>query len=116
VGKMHWYRVVDEIIGDYKSHRGGHQKLVFVHPPNEIKKNVDQSLLAIDAVQSGRLRPKQYGSVDWVGWPMEQRDETIIIVVCGRNVAAGRMVRCIDSIRRNLADDVGLVVSIDDSS
>jgi uncharacterized protein (TIGR00725 family) len=115
VGRMHWYRVVDEIIGDYKSYRGGHQNLFFVHPPNEIKKNIDQYLLAIDAVQSGRLHPRQYGSVDWVGWPTEQRDEPIIIVVCGRNVAAGRMVRCIDSIRRNLVDDVGLVV-IDDSS
>jgi uncharacterized protein (TIGR00725 family) len=72
-------------------------------------------MLAMDAVQSHRLHPQQLDKVDFVGMPTEKRNEPFVIVCCGRNVSAGRMVRCIDSIRRNMDQDVGLVV-IDDAS
>jgi len=112
----HWYRIVDEIIGGFRSYRGGQQTPFFVHPQNNIKTDEDQYLLAIDAIQCGRLHPEQYGKVDWVGWP-EGRGEPFVILVCGRNVPAGRMLRCIDSIIRNMvqSNDIGLVV-IDDCS
>jgi len=112
----HWYRIVDEIIGEYKSVRGGQRTPFFVHPQNDIKKDNNQYLLAIDAVQSGRLHPEQYENVDWVGWP-QGRSEPFVILTCGRNVASGRMLRCIRTIANNVAqaEDVGVIV-IDDSS
>lgn len=116
IGRDHWHRVLDRIIGDYKSYRGGQQSPFFVHPPNELKQDIDQYLLAIDSVQSGRLNPNQYENVDWVGLP-EGRNDPLVIIVCGRNVAPGRMLRCIRSIEKNVseADGVGVIV-IDDSS
>lgn len=112
----HWYRIVDCIIGDFRSYRGGQRTPFFVHPQNDIKRDEDRYLLAIDAVQSGRLHPEQYGNVDWIGWPLG-RSEPVVILVCGRNVPVGRMLRCIDSIKQNMSetDTIGLVV-IDDCS
>lgn len=116
IRSTHWYRIVDKVSGQFKSYRGGQRLPYFVHPQNDIKRDEDEYLLAIDAVQSGRLHPEQYGKVDWVGWP-DGRGEPVVILVCGRNVPAGRMLRCIDSIKRNVLQDkdIGLVV-IDDSS
>ena len=116
IRSTHWYRIVDENIGEFRSYRGGQRTPFFVHPQNDIKQDEEQYLLAIDAVQCGRIHPEQYGKVDWVGLPTG-RNEPVVILVCGRNVSAGRMLRCIDSIQRNIAEskDIGIVV-IDDAS
>lgn len=122
IGRDHWHRIVDRNIGTYQSYRGGPQYPCFVHPPNELKRDTDRYLLAVDAVQNGRFHPDQFEQVDWVGFPTRGRGEPVVMVVCGRNVAPGRMRRCIDSIARNAASnttdgvgDVGVVV-VDDSS
>lgn len=115
VGKIHWYRIVDLCMGDFHSYRGGQQFPYFVHPKNELKKNKDDYFLAIDTVQSGRVSPKQFGKVDWIGCPPDGRMEPFVILVCGRNVPPGRMLRCLHSIKRNMDNQTGVVI-IDDAS
>ena len=116
-----WYRSLDKAIrqGAGQSYRGGDHRTFYVHPPNTRKRDFADWFSAIDRIEHGVVPCVQKGGVEWVGtgtdWMRPKRREPFIFVVSGRNVPAGRLRRCIESMVRQKSHQWGAVV-FDDAS
>ena len=116
-----WYRALDRAVaqGTSRSLRGGDRRIFFVHPPNARKRNVAQWFAVLDRIEHGVVPNIQKGQVDWAGgladWMGPERREPFVFVVSGRNVAPGRLRRCIESMARQKGPRWGAVL-FDDAS
>src|SRR5262249_31210370 len=70
-------------------------------------------------VEAGHAPSAQVGRMDVTGtfadWLGPKRDERVVVVTCGRNVQAGRVHRCLDSLAAQRGAPWGAVV-VDDAS
>lgn len=116
-----WHRAVDRAIrgGAGRSYRGGGRRTFYVHPPNSKKDDPTSWFGVLDRVERGVVPAFQFGDPEWVGdipaWLAPRRREPFVFVVSGRNVPAGRLRRCIDSMLRQEGEDWG-AVAFDDAS
>lgn len=121
VPELAWHRAMDESAkqGRFLSLRGGSSQTYFVHPPNELKRNVPDWMLLLDLVEKGHLPTSQQGSVELTGGPLDwvprERHEPYVFMLTGRNVPPGRALRCLDSLMQQRGSNWGAVV-IDDGS
>ena len=90
-----------------------------MHPPNARKGNTPQWLAVLDRIEHGMVPSVQKGQVEWTGgladWMGPERREPFVFVVSGRNVAPGRLRRCIESMARQKGPRWGAVL-FDDAS
>ncbi len=118
---LSWHRSLDVAVrrGAGRSYRGGDRRTFYVHPPNARKRDVTDWFAVIDRIEHGVVPAVQKGKVDWTGsvadWMGPLRREPFVFVVSGRNVPAGRLRRCIDSMVRQQGPRWGAVV-FDDAS
>ena len=118
---LSWYRALDAAIkqGKGRSYRGGDCRTFYVHPPNVRKRDIGEWLAVLDRIEHGVIPSVQHGEVDWVGtmadWMGPPRREPFVFVVSGRNVSAGRLRRCIESMVRQKGAQWGAVI-FDDAS
>ena len=118
---LSWHRSLDVAVrrGAGRSYRGGDRRTFYVHPPNARKRDVTDWFAVIDRIEHGVVPSIQKGKVDWTGsvadWMGPLRREPFVFVVSGRNVPAGRLRRCIDSMVRQQGPRWGAVV-FDDAS
>ena len=118
---LSWHRSLDVAVrrGAGRSYRGGDRRTFYVHPPNARKRDVTGWFAVIDRIEHGVVPAVQKGKVDWTGsvadWMGPLRREPFVFVVSGRNVPAGRLRRCIDSMVRQQGPRWGAVV-FDDAS
>ena len=118
---LSWHRSLDVAVrrGAGRSYRGGDHRTFYVHPPNARKRDVTGWFAVIDRIEHGVVPAVQKGKVDWTGsvadWMGPLRREPFVFVVSGRNVPAGRLRRCIDSMVRQQGPRWGAVV-FDDAS
>ena len=118
---LSWHRSLDVAIrqGAGRSYRGGDHRTFYVHPPNARKRDVADWFSIIDRIEHGVVPSVQKGKVEWTGsiadWMEPLRREPFVFVVSGRNVPAGRLRRCIDSMARQQGPRWGAVV-FDDAS
>ena len=118
---LSWHRSLDVAVrrGAGRSYRGGDRRTFYVHPPNARKRDVTGWFAVIDRIEHGVVPFIQKGKVDWTGsvadWMGPLRREPFVFVVSGRNVPAGRLRRCIDSMARQQGPRWGAVV-FDDAS
>ena len=118
---LSWHRSLDAAIaeGAGRSYRGGSRRTFYVHPPNRRKANRDEWFAVMDRLEQGVSPTIQFGAPEWQGalwdWLVPKRREPFVFVVCGRNVAPGRLRRCFDSMRRQRGPLWGAVI-VDDAS
>ena len=116
-----WHRSVDVLAqqGRCLSLRRGSLGIWFAGVDNARKPRVSELLLLLDRVEASCVPAAQVGQplvcgplCDWLG-PV--RREPVVVVVCGRNVPAGRIRRCFDSLLAQVNCEWGAVV-FDDAS
>ena len=118
---LSWHRSLDVAVrrGAGRSYRGGDHRTFYVHPPNARKRDVADWFSVVDRIEHGVVPSIQKGKVEWTGsiadWMGPLRREPFVFVVSGRNVPAGRLRRCIDSMARQQGPRWGAVVFDDDS-
>ena len=118
---LSWHRSLDVAVrrGAGRSYRGGDHRTFYVHPPNARKRDVADWFSVVDRIEHGVVPSIQKGKVEWAGsiadWMGPLRREPFVFVVSGRNVPAGRLRRCIDSMARQQGPRWGAVV-FDDAS
>ena len=116
-----WHRALDRAVaqGSGRSLRGGDRRTFYVHPPNARKGDTSQWLAVLDRIEHGVVPSVQEGQVEWTGgladWMRPERGEPFVFVVSGRNVAPGRLRRCIESMARQKGPRWGAVL-FDDAS
>ena len=116
-----WHRLLDTVIngGRAKSLRLGSSALWFTAPENSRKHDVDNLLLLIDRIEAGhapavqQYKPLIQGTLH--DWLEPKRKETLVVVICGRNVRSGAIDRCITSLHEQSYSDWGAIL-IDDAS
>lgn len=119
--ELSWHRAMDTSAerGAFLSLRGGGRQTFFIHPPNDLKRSLSDWMTLIDLVEKGHLPEKQIGKVDLVGgildWVPRNRREQFIFVITGRNVAPGRIRRCLESLTSQHDKDWGAVLMNDGS-
>jgi len=119
--ELAWHRSMDKacVAGRAVSLRGGDRRTGFVHPPNAFKRSDGEWNLIMAGIENGALFEAQLGKVDLVGsalqWLPAPRREKVVLVVTGRNVPYGKMLRCYQSMLRQHGAIWGAVV-IDDGS
>ena len=118
---LSWHRSLDVAVrrGAGRSYRGGDRRTFYVHPPNARKRDVAGWFSVLDRIEHGVVPCVQKGKLHWTGaiadWMEPRRREPFVFVVSGRNVPAGRLRRCIDSMVRQRGPRWGAVV-FDDAS
>ena len=118
---LSWHRSLDEAIqaGVGRSYRGGDHHTFYVHPPNPRKLDIADWFKVIDRLEHGVVPDVQKGKPDWTSaiadWMEPCRGEPFVFVVSGRNVPAGRLRRCIESMVPQRGPRWGAVV-FDDAS
>jgi broad specificity phosphatase PhoE/glycosyltransferase involved in cell wall biosynthesis/SAM-dependent methyltransferase len=118
---LSWHRSLDLAAneGRIASLRGASTGTAFVHPPNEFKRSVAEWMLMIDLIEKYPVPASQVGKVDLTGgpllWTPRNRTEPFIFVITGRNVPAGRVAKCLESITKQNREDWGAVI-VDDGS
>jgi len=125
-----WYRLLDAAIlrsglASYRHCGVPASYPFFVHPQNDVKKDVAALMLAMDrvctTVPSRRMAvwEEQRGEVDLVG-PLQrwfaERTEWLTFVICGRNVPYGRAARCLRSLAAQRGAETCGVILLDDAS
>ncbi len=116
-----WHRAFDKFIsaGEYRSYRGGHPGVGYIHVPNERKTDKEDLLDILDSVERGYIPDVQLGSVDLRGtdadWAGPKRSEPFVFVICGRNVHSARFKRCVESLLAQKNRSWGALV-VDDAS
>ena len=116
-----WCRALDRAVaqGNGRSLRGGDHRTFYVHPPNARKGDTSQWLAVLDRIEHGMVPSVQKGQVEWTGgladWMGPERREPFVFVVSGRNVAPGRLRRCIESMAWQKGPRWGAVL-FDDAS
>ena len=120
---LSWHRAMDVAVqrGAGRSYRGGSHRTFYTHPPNARKGDTVAWFTALDRIEHGVVPSIQNGEPEWVGtlaeWTLPRRREPFVFIVSGRNVPAGRLRRCIESLTRQKEKDLpwGAVV-FDDAS
>jgi hypothetical protein len=118
--RLSWHRAMDRLVaaGPWRTYRGGDRRAFFIHPPNQRKSQPDAWMVMLDRVEATAVPAEQAGQVDLAGelsqWLGPKRAEPFVFVVTGRNVPPGRLLRCLESLRRQRGP-WGAVV-IDDAS
>ena len=118
---LSWNQALDRAVaqGNGRSLRGGDRRAFFVHPPNARKGDTSQWLAVLDRIEHGVVPSVQERQVEWTGgladWMGPGRCEPFVFVVSGRNVAPGRLRRCIESMARQKGPRWGAVL-FDDAS
>ena len=120
---LSWHRSMDVAVqrGAGRSYRGGSRRTFYIHPPNARKGDTVAWFTTLDRIEHGVVPPVQNGEPEWVGtfaeWALPRRREPFVFIVSGRNVPAGRLRRCIESLARQKEKDLpwGAVV-FDDAS
>ena len=118
---LSWHRSLDVAVrrGAGRSYRGGDRRTFYVHPPNTRKRDAADWFSVLDRIEHGVVPCVQKGKLHWTGaiadWMEPRRREPFVFVVSGRNVPAGRLRRCIDSMLRQQGPRWGAVV-FDDAS
>ncbi len=116
-----WHRALDRAIeaGAGRSLRGGDRRTFHVHPPNARKHDIAEWFAVLDRIEHGAVPPVQTGRPDWTGgideWMGPPRREPFVFVVSGRNIPAGRLRRCLESMTRQKGSRWGAVI-FDDAS
>lgn len=116
-----WHRSLDVACreGRAASLRGGDHRTYFIHPSNQLKSRPREWMLVVDSVEKGRVPHEQTNEVDLAGaisdWLPHERREPFVFIITGRNVAPGRMRRCLDSLLGQQRSDWGAVF-VDDGS
>ena len=116
-----WHRAADIAITDKKlsSLRGGAQKLFVFHVPNTLKHRHEELDIALNSAERGLVPSSQKNVNEWNGIgeiPAAMvRKEKFVFVVCGRNVASGKIKRCLNSISAQRFENWGAVI-MDDAS
>ena len=114
--EMAWHRAFDQ--RGCRSYRGGDPRTAFIHVPNH-RKETDGLLDIVGAVERGYVPEVQKDKIELAGsagdWAGPHRSEPYVFVVCGRDVAHGRLKRCIQSMAEQRGAKWGAVV-IDDAS
>ena len=114
--EMAWHHAFDQ--RGCRSYRGGDPRTAFIHVPNH-RKETDGLLDIVGAVERGHVPEVQKDKVELAGsagdWAGPHRSEPYVFVVCGRDVAHGRLKRCIQSMAEQRGAKWGAVV-IDDAS
>lgn len=114
-----WHRALDGVVrhDGWRSYRGGDRRTFFIHPPNALKRDRDVWLACLDRAESGLVPSGQRDRVEVAGdlgaWLGPARHEPLVIVACGRDVAPGRFLRWLESLRAQSWRGWGAVV-IDD--
>lgn len=110
-----WYRSLDMHLSktEWQSYRGGDRRTSFIHVPNDYKPDIIQWYNIMKSVERGHIPDMQYGNVDLKGtlndW-LEQRQETFVFIVRGKDVPTSKLRRCIDSIIRQSMENWGVVI------
>lgn len=116
-----WHRSLDWRVqtGRTRSLRLSDPALGFVHPQNARKAARDEWMAVLDRCEAGFVPALQLGKVDWSGsieaWLGPRRSEPLVVVMQGRNVPAGRLMRAIKSLQAQRRTDWGAIL-VDDGS
>lgn len=98
-----------------RSVRGGDSRTFYIHPRNEDKGDIILDRV-MDLVGQGRIPAGQRGEWDLLtsaGWSYPKRSEDIVFLSFGRETPAGKLERCLASLRAQSCQDFGVIV-IDD--
>lgn len=98
-----------------RSVRGGDSRTFYIHPRNE-DKSWDSIDRVRDLVGQGRIPAGQRGEWDLITsleWVYPCRSEDIVFLLFGRETPAGKLERCLASLRAQSCQDFGVIV-IDD--
>lgn len=112
--QLHWHRSLDTWMRENAgtSYRGGDARTWFVHVPNERKSNVNEWYNIAKAIERGRFFTGQIGKVDLTGsvadW-LGRRDDSMALIVRGRNVPISKIRRCLRSLEAQDYGDWGVV-------
>jgi glycosyltransferase involved in cell wall biosynthesis/SAM-dependent methyltransferase len=116
-----WHRSLDQVVvsSEARSLRVALPHFGFVHPPNSRKETRDEWMAIIDRCEAGQLPIDQVGQVDLctptAAWLGPQRTEDVVVILQGKDVAPGRMMRAIESLQRQKFMDWGAIL-MDDGS
>ena len=116
-----WHRSLDWCVqtGRARSLRLGDPALGFVHPHNARKVARDEWMTVLDRCEAGFVPAVQLGNFDWTGrieaWLGPQRGEPFVVILQGRNVPSGRLMRAIKSLQAQRRTDWGAIL-VDDGS
>lgn len=116
-----WHRAFDRFIASstYHTYRGGSPKTAVVHVPNHHKMEIDEWMDILGTVERGYVPDVQLDNAELIGstkdWSGPRRSESVVFVICGRNVQHGRFKRCIQSLVSQRGVEWGAVV-VDDAS
>lgn len=119
--KLTWYRSVEMAQAErgLVSLRGGDPRTFYLHPANDLKKDVDQWFSVIDRAEQGYVPDIQFEKVDLSGgsddWNIPRRTEPFVFVICGRNISPSRFLRCWQSVLGQTRNDWGAII-VDDAS
>jgi len=118
--QLQWHRSMDQaaVAGRVSSLRGGDHRTCFIHPANDLKRDVVDWMFRTDLARQSVIGA-QIDSVDLVGdshaWLPKERGEPFVFVITGHNVPPGRFRRCVDSLIRQNRSDWGAII-VDDGS
>lgn len=116
-----WYRAVAraQFERGLVSLRGGDPSTFYIHPPNDIKQDINQWYSLIDRAESGYVPEAQFENVDLVNspddWHIPKRNESFIFIMCARNITPSKFLRCWQSVLGQNMDNWGAII-VDDAS
>ncbi len=116
-----WYRSVEQaqLKKNLVSLRGGNPKSFYIHPPNSRKTDSDEWIYILNRAEQAFVPDVQLENVDLKGstidWKGPKRNESIIFVICGRNVPPKKFLRCWKSLINQNLRNWGAIL-IDDGS
>ncbi|MCQ1537134.1 glycosyltransferase [Methanosarcina sp. KYL-1] len=119
--ELTWYRSVEKAQAErgLVSLRGGDPRTFYIHPPNEYKKDLNKWFFIMDRAESGHIPEIQFENVDLQGkfddWNIPKRNEPFIFIMCARNLAPSKFLRCWQSVLGQTMENWGAII-IDDGS
>ena len=119
--KLTWYRAVEKAQYERSlvSLRGGDPRTFYIHPPNDIKQDIDQWYSLIDRAESGYIPETQFENVDLVNrpddWNIPKRNESFVFIMCARNITPSKFLRCWQSVLGQNMGNWGAII-VDDAS
>ncbi len=118
---LSWYRSVEQaqIERNLVSLRGGDPRTFYIHPPNYRKSNLEEWLYILDRAEKSFVPEIQEENIDLTGdiidWKGPKRNESIIFIMCGRNIPLRKFLRCWQSVVNQDLRNWGAIL-IDDNS
>lgn len=117
--QLTWHRALQHHQRDsqiYTSVRGGNPASFYIHPCNSDKAVLSNGVVR-DLVSQGLYPDAQKEQFDLVAdasWHYPERDESIVFLLKGRRTAPEKFRRCIESLKKQVNQEFGLIV-IDDA-